>query len=508
MFEYLQARDVKSLQTSFPVFLERGRTAMARGTFYHSREKMEEATAALHAEVLAADRGIYAASLLLDGHTDFTRQIGIHRLLTTRPNGQTFLSTGQEDQVLFRLFEDLRPQKVFDVFLTLQKTRKSGHRVKRFMLDYIIGSPKLEWWAVSYRRKLRAILTHCWGARLAPAIGQICAKSRPTYRELQILNKIHGHHGESAFADRAKLFESKRLDRKKVKQAIAFIMGNERATAGGPIGRYIAAKRDIAEGKDLPYRTLEGIRSVYHRGVPNSEVLKLTSEVLTAGDRRVLQRKAAAEGTQVDWDPSTASLVELLLYAYEQGLDERVKAIVLHKAADIRQKFERAGYAGDRAVVLDTSASMMGSEQQKLRPMAVAYALSLCLSEPEDDEIRLPQPTGHTELARAVVAQLETQPDFLFLISDGYENAPAGRVAEVLSQARNMGIQTGIYHLNPVPDDGGVRTFDGTRRSDIAWAVGIGKPEALPTVMLEGLLRTDVVAALELMIPKALEVLK
>ena len=76
MFEYLKERDVKSLQASFPSFLERGRTAMARGTFYHSRQKMEEGTAALHNQVLAADRGIYAASLLLDGHTDFTRQHG------------------------------------------------------------------------------------------------------------------------------------------------------------------------------------------------------------------------------------------------------------------------------------------------------------------------------------------------------------------------------------------------------------------------------------------------
>ena len=45
---------------------------------------------------------------------------------------------------------------------------------------------------------------------------------------------------------------------------------------------------------------------------------------------------------------------------------------------------------------------------------------------------------------------IETKPDSVFIISDGYENAPAGRLAETVARLRQMGNDTPIYQLSPV----------------------------------------------------------
>ena len=88
------------------------------------------------------------------------------------------------------------------------------------------------------------------------------------------------------------------------------------------------------------------------------------------------------------------------------------------------------------------------------------------------------------------------------MISDGYENSPAGRVHEVMYQITNMGIDTPVYHINPTAsaEAGGVRSL-----SDLVRTVSIGRPADLPTAMLGSLINTAVIKALEQLLPPVLE---
>ncbi len=479
MLEYLSNKQISTLEDSYVPFLRQVRTATARGTFYHGRAQMEQTAAHLHDAIVSTDRGIYAATLLLDGATDFSRQVGLLCLVTSRPNGQgTFLTQDMEAAVVGRLLSDLRPQKVLSVFLALKGNRWSGQRIKKMMLRYVLGSKALPRWAVTYRRKLRAVLTHAWGINLTCKIKHTLGKQSRTAEDVRLLNRHLWKHANP---------------RVEVDELVRFILGDETSPRADVVKSYVEAKRTLEAGKRLPYEVLEGIRSRYHRDTPKERVLELTADNLTRGQRKAFQRKAEQEGVSVAWNPEFASLVELVLYGYERGFDQ-VAAYIGQKAEVIR---DRIGLNAD--VIMDYSKSMEGAGTQKMRPRAVAHAMAMCLS--PYDEIAPPMPRGDTELASKLVQSLMRQPEAAFILSDGYENAPAGRVAEVIAQVRRLGIQTPIYHINPVSSKEGGRTFDG------AVNLAVSVPEALPAALTEGLLQTDVIAGLERMLPKALEVI-
>jgi hypothetical protein len=69
-----------------------------------------------------------------------------------------------------------------------------------------------------------------------------------------------------------------------------------------------------------------------------------------------------------------------------------------------------------------------------------------------DGEGALVRPRGETSLAHSLLDALASDPapEAIFVVSDGYENRPAGRLSEVVAAVRAMGIGTPILHLNPV----------------------------------------------------------
>ena len=71
------------LPLAFGSFLDSVATATGRGTFYNSREEQAVAVEAAHCDLFDIDRDVYAASLMLPGVTDYSRQIGVRRLLQT-----------------------------------------------------------------------------------------------------------------------------------------------------------------------------------------------------------------------------------------------------------------------------------------------------------------------------------------------------------------------------------------------------------------------------------------
>lgn len=99
------------------------------------------------------------------------------------------------------------------------------------------------------------------------------------------------------------------------------------------------------------------------------------------------------------------------------------------------------------------------------------------------------RPEGATDLAGGLVDLLENGVDAIFVLSDGYENCPAGRFAEVVGAVRNMGIQTPIFHLNPVfaAESMAVRSL----APALVPTLPVVRPEALGVAFLRVLLTAD-----------------
>jgi hypothetical protein len=153
------------------------------------------------------------------------------------------------------------------------------------------------------------------------------------------------------------------------------------------------------------------------------------------------------------------------------------------------------------ALVLDASASMLGHETQYRRPIAVALAVRDLLCALTDSTVvitndgraappqTLIEPQGDTSLAAGLITALRCGPDAVFLISDGYENAPAGRTAEVVRAVRNMGNHTPITYFCPVF---AAESLRGRPIGDELRTVPISTPDGVALGIIKAALETDV----------------
>ena len=242
-------------------FLDTAATATARATFYNTRAEQETAVEAVHQDLFALDRGIYTAALLLPGVTDFSRQIGAVRLLRTAQS-DGLLSPEQEGSAVRGLLRLLPPQRMLKMFGMLRAERVNNARTRRLILSTLLGADNLEFWAVKYRRKLATALIHAWGRRTASIVRAVLAKPADdrTDKERQIVQRhvhrfVNGH------------------DHDRVEQCVRFVLGDEDGLTLRRLAAYRGAKTDLLAGRVLPFETLEGLRSRFHRDKTSAEVL-------------------------------------------------------------------------------------------------------------------------------------------------------------------------------------------------------------------------------------------
>ncbi len=500
---HLSSVERELLPLAFGDFLDTAATATARATFYNSRAEQEAAIDAVHRDLYEMDRGVYAIALLLPGMTDYSRQIGAIRLLDA-PYRDGVLTAEQEASVLRGLMNQLPPQRMLKLIGMLRQRRVNNARTRKLILSVLLGADNLEFWAVKYRRKIATALVHAWGRRTASTLRAVLAKpvEQRDAKERQIVQR-----NAYRFVDVD--------DRDRVEQCVRFVLGDESGLTMRRLVAYREAKRDFRRGRALPLETMEGLRSRFHRDKSNADVLELTKSQLTAGQRMAVQRKASESNVQIAFDPARQDAVRLYVYAFEMGMTGAIRAELLKKARDAARRlpvrFEHA------AVLLDVSASMVGHETQARRPISVALALRDMLAETADwvtmvssdgREVaggELIEPVGDTSLAAGLVTLLKQDPDVVFVVTDGYENAPAGRFAEVVRAVRRMGVETPIHQFSPVfaAESRGVRSL-----CDAVPGLPVSKPEAIGLGLLKVLFEADVergVAALLGMVRPVIE---
>lgn len=475
------------LPLAFSEFIDTAATATSRATYYNTRAEQEVAVESVHRELFEMDRGVYAAALMLPGLTDFSRQIGLIRLLRTPQRSDEWLSATQEMTLVRGLLSALPPQRMLKMFGMLRRDRVNNARTRRMILSTVLGADNLEFWSVKYRRKLETALVHAWGRRTASIMRSVLAKSAGsrTSKEQQIVQR---HVGRFVTGD---------IDH--VEQCVRFILGDEHDLTLHRLTAYRDAKRDLAKGGSLPFETLEGLRSRFHRDKTSSQVLEWTKSQLTSGQKLGLQRKAQGADIEVEFDPANYDAVRLYVYAYEMGLSDAIRAELTRKARSIAQRlpvrFEHM------AILLDVSASMKGDDTQAMRPISAALALRDVLAETADRSTivtsegrvstpaELIEPAGDTSLATGLIELLRLDPDVVFVLSDGYENSPAGRFADVIRAVRRIGVQTPIHQFSPVfaAETRGIRTL-----SESVPGLPASRPEAIGLGLLKALFEADV----------------
>lgn len=493
---HIPPQDIPALAQNIKKLLDFAGAATNRETHYNTREEQREAERLIHKTIFDVDRSIYGLLMLLEGITDHSRMRACTALLGNKWNGQSsLLPFDREKDIISKLVDSLPPQRTLKMFKEFKKKRINNTRTRKQILKFILNSPNLEYWSVKYRKKLRDVLVHCWGERKAGIVKSILDHIEYYHiyskKEQGILKScgISPYIGDSNKA-----------------AIISFTLGNTLNLEDNNtsdiiklelIKAFNKSKSDISEGKSLPLETLQGIRSTFHKDIDQKYLLELTKNTLTKIQKKLVQKKAKKEGVEVDFNPFHHSIFELYIYAYEMGMSKEIQKVITTKAKKAAGSLPfRFGTVG---ILVDDSYSMSGSEEQKLRPMAMALATKDVLKHTGDRSkiittggyttTRLNRPGGGTDLADKVLYLLESGVEAVFILSDGYENSPAGRLAEVLRLVRGTGNTVPVYHINPVvaSESGGlVRQL-----SDDIPVMSISKPEQLGTIMLKSMLDND-----------------
>ncbi|MFI1383245.1 hypothetical protein [Embleya sp. NPDC020886] len=463
-------------------FLDVAVAATGRASFYNTRDEQLALEQDAHRAMVALDRRLYAGLVCSPGATDRSRQLGVLHLLDTPAHED-------DGTAVYDAVAALTVPRRLKLFGLLAERRVNNARVRRLILRTVLGSASLELWSVRYRDKLADALRHAWGLRMSGILRSILTRllagARLDAKEQRILaREIDRWAADPALA----------------RECVAFVLGADGPyTLPLPVA-YRAARTDLAAGAALPFETLEGLRGRFHPNEKPARVLELTAERLTAGQRLARQRHAERAGVEVEVDLDRYDAVRLYLYAFATGMTDDLAAALDRRAA--------AGAAGldlaDRriALVLDGSASMRGGLDQPLRPIATVLALRDALraaaAECHDVWIggvpdgRLVRPAGATSAAEALVAALRTGAELIVVIGDGYENAPAGRFAQVLDAAHTLGIAVPVVQLSPVlaAEATGLRGY----APDLPLAP-VHRPEALELAWCRLMLTIDPAAA-------------
>lgn len=456
-------------------FLDVATTSFGRATHYNSRQEQQAAELRIHDELLTLSRDLYAVLLVLPGVTDRAVQMGMKKLLSTPRNGvpELFISAGQERMIIEHMIQELpaqRMMKLFDAFRIGDEKqnilRANNARTRKLILSTLLSSPRLQLWVVKYRSKVRRVLTHAWGKRLSSIISKIVSRDERiwTSKESRIMNEeVFRYAYQSPGKD--PLDTNVYNTTQKICECIRFAFGNRDRLTLPLLTAFERAKFDLYEGTRLPMEVLEGIRSTYHKAIPKEKVLEVVKDNLTTVQKMQVQKRAEKAGVKVDMDPLNYDAIKLYIYAFEKGLTDDIARALAEKGKKAAEGFPaRYDTVG---IIVDASASMAGDKTQPLRPMASALAMrdmlvnvgketnvSYCggLLGRNSDNLDVLKPSGDTEVADQLLMTLSRNPapEAVFVISDGYENAPAGRFAEVVTEVRRLGISTPIYHLNPV----------------------------------------------------------
>jgi len=441
----VNTRSQQVAQEDLVMFINACLACTGQREFYDDAYGQKVSINFLHDYILGNYRLLYARTLAA-GINHFNQSQIIIKLLAT--GKQTQPQHRQEEGALIAAaLNKLPPQRAWKVLQQLRKQRINNRRARAIARDYLQQRRDINFDAVKYRSKVRAIAAHA-------------------HLKLQGELSTFLFHKWQQRQYKTELFENYR-------QA------------------YYSAEAVYK----LPFTVAEGL-AVKHK-IKRDIFLSRIQEQMTLGEK--LRFQGTAERTQVDINLNLAKLplTKLALYILSLPLETRKK-----QWQTLHQALEKSAQLGLRksplklgkvAAVLDCSYSSSGSGKKRRRPLGVAlathYLLQVASREyqafwtvPTHNPV-LVHPYGQTDLATPLLDALEWDADLVVIVSDGHENDPPHGAAEVLRIYRRQldpWRRTGIVHCNPV-----FNSDDFTLHPLSPWVptVGLRDAEDLPIML-------------------------
>ncbi|MET9999011.1 hypothetical protein ABZ069_18950 [Streptomyces microflavus] len=408
----------------------------------------------LHAYVLVNYRRVYASSLALDINDHNAARIVLGLLETAGEASAEERRT--EGRLIAARLALLPPQRVYRLFGEVRRAGINNRRTRAIMRDWLAARPDLGHDAVKYRGGVKTAARH---------IHLRCPEGAGPLAEV------------GAF-----LFRPGRLPRYEHRLLDAWRRAHYEQGA-------------VAE---LPFTVAEGFAA--RHGMKREVFLKRAAPRMTRLER--LRTHSVTQRPEIDLTamPLTRLALYVLSLPFEQRAARRTELTGALRTAARRAAGGHAGSWGRVHAVLDDSFSSSGSGQKRRRPLAVALAghhLLEALAAPGAyrglwtsgrGDALLVRPWGPTPLGMRVLDALEpgpggAAPDRLVIVSDGWDNAPAGLAGEVLRVWRKRldpGRRTAVVHVNPVYDVDG---FDVRRLAAGVPTAGIRDAEDLPALV-------------------------
>jgi hypothetical protein len=143
-----------------------------------------------------------------------------------------------------------------------------------------------------------------------------------------------------------------------------------------------------------------------------------------------------------------------LVHIYRGGSNAELNAAVQQYVQDETTRLPR--FDGTVALVLDASASTQGYGEREFCCISQAQAFRLvleqCCAKLHVIQVGgagdLARPDGDTDLATAVLDALDTNPDVVAIVTDGYENHLQGDLARVVASLPNARLQTPVVFVH------------------------------------------------------------
>ncbi|MFJ5735002.1 hypothetical protein [Streptomyces microflavus] len=412
----------------------------------------------LHAYVRVNYRRVYASSLALDINDHNALRIVLGLLETSGEASAEERRT--EGRLIAARLALLPPQRVYRLFGEVRRAGINNRRTRAIVRDWLAARPDLGHDAVKYRGGVKTAARH---------IHLRCPEGAEPLAEV------------GAF-----LFRPGRLPRYEHRLLDAWRRAHYEQGA-------------VAE---LPFTVAEGFAA--RHGMKREVFLKRAAPRMTRLERLRTQEQRVVGDRRPEIDLTAMPLTRLALYVlslpFEQRAARRTELTGALRTAARRAAGGHAGSWGRVHAVLDDSFSSSGSGQKRRRPLAVALAchhLLEALAAPGAyrglwtsgrGDALLVRPWGPTPLGMRVLDALEpgpggAAPDRLVIVSDGWDNAPAGLAGEVLRVWRKRldpGRRTAVVHVNPVYDADG---FDVRRLAAGVPTAGIRDAEDLPALV-------------------------
>ena len=342
-----------------------------------------------HQDVYQRNPEIYALFAAHEAVRNEQRVRILFQLLRSSRAGQPAEVRRTLERVSNFLLEVLHPDEVLPVFLALRRVRANHKHTSRAILKYILNHPYLEDMASCRRPTLVDCLEHAMGKNTARA----CAKMLSP-----------GAVADEAYLRRHLLRNA--CDQERVRRVFAALYS--RPPQAGT-GSYKLADANYAQ-------QLQPVRE--------------RPATVTATNRGDI----------------SATLIHLYGGGTSGELQDALQGYVEKAAGELPR------FAGKLAVVLDASESARGYGQREYCCISQSVALQLVLEKcgaevrvfPVGGSGQLPAPEGNTDLAGALLDALESQPDLVAIISDGYENLYPGDLARVVATLPQVGIETPV----------------------------------------------------------------